>query len=126
MIVAGYGNHGGIVRSELELRQVRVPATLLALLLDTVSQSAVRRYAASDRYLLDTGLLGSLYQFIQQYVYQCFLETCTDVFLVLLHELRILGHLIPHEIKQGCLDTAETVVQTWNMRLGELEPVGVA
>ena len=125
MVIACNGNHSRIVRSKLELRQIRIPATFLALLLDTIPETAVRRNAATNGNLLDTCHLGRLDEFVQQNIYQCFLETCTDILLVLFHEIRILGHLIAHEIKERSLDATETVVQPRDMGLRELETVRI-
>ena len=112
-----YGDHSGIVGCELEFRKERGPSPLPAFLHDTGTKSTVRRHSSTDGYLLDSSIFGSLYQFIHQYVYQCFLETCTYVGLVLFHELGVDGHLIADKIKKRCLYAAETVVISRDMRL---------
>ena len=118
---ARHGNHGGIVRRKLELRQVGVPAALAAFRLYARAQAAVRGHAAADRHLLDPGLLRRLDQFVQQDVDQRLLERCAEVLLVLLQEVRIFRHLVPDEIEQRSLHAAETVIQSFNVRLRELE-----
>ena len=117
---SGNGDHGCIVGGELEFRQECRPSSLAALLFDTGAQTAVRRHSSTYRDLLDTSMLGSLDQLIHQYVYQCLLEACAYVLLVLLHELGILGHMVAHEVKQRSLYAAEAVVESGDMRLREL------
>ena len=123
---AGYGDHGGVVGGELELREIGVPAALFALLLDAGAQTAVGRDSPADGHFLDTGLPRGLDQLVHQDVYQRLLETGADVLLVLLHEVRILRHLVTDEIKQRSLHTAEAVVKPRNLRLGELEAGRIA
>ena len=116
----GYGYHCGIVGRELELRQECGPAPLASFLLDPRTESAVCRNASSYGYLLDTRMFSSLYELVHQDVDKSLLEAGADVRLVLLHELRIDRHLIAYKIQQRGLYTAEAVVESWNMRLGEL------
>ena len=121
MIITGNGDHRGIIRRELEFGKIGIPAALPALGDYTVAKSAVGRNTAANGNLLDAGLLGGLDKLIHQDIDQRLLERSADVLLVILHKRRILGHLVTHEIQQRSLDAAETVVQTGNVRLGELE-----
>ena len=123
---ARHGDHGGIVRRELELRQVGAPAALAAFRLDAAPQPAVRGHPAADRDLLDPGLLRRLDELVQQDVDQRLLERGAEVLLVLIEKVRIFRHLVTDEIEQRSLHAAETVVQAFDVRLGELEAVRVA
>ena len=116
---AGDSDHGGVIGCELELRKESGPSSLAALFLDTGTQAAVCRNASSDSYLPDACMLCSLNELVHQDIDESLLETCAYIGLVLLHELRIDGHLVTHEIQQRGLDSAEAVVETRNMRFRE-------
>ena len=62
-------------------------------------------------------MFRSLDQFIHQNIDQRFLEACTDIGLVLLHKVRIQGHLVTNEVQQRSLYAAETIVKTRDLRL---------
>ena len=62
-------------------------------------------------------MLGCLDELVHKDIDQGLLKTCANVSLVLFHELGIFSHLIAHEIKQRGLDSAETVVETRDVRL---------
>ena len=64
-------------------------------------------------------MLGSLDQLVHKDIDKGLLEAGAYIRLVLLHEFRILGHLITYKIQKRGLDSAEAIVETWDMRLGE-------
>ena len=99
------GYHSCIVRSKLELRKIGSPTTFLSLVLHTLAQTAVGGHSAANADFLYSCLFSCLHKFIHQYVDEAFLETGTDILLVFLHKLRVLGHFIADKIKKGCLDT---------------------
>ena len=94
------GYHCRVVSCELELRQEGCPASLLALLHDAGSESAVCRNASSDGYLLDSGVFGRLDELVHKDIDECLLEAGTDVSLVLLHKVRVKSHLVAHKVKK--------------------------
>ena len=100
MVISGNRNHSRIVCSKLEFRQIRVPATFLALECDPFAEAAVGRYSAANGNLPYAGLLRRLDELVQQYVNEGFLEAGADILLVLLHEFRVLGNLVPDEVEQ--------------------------
>ena len=117
---AGNCDHSRIVGSELELRQECRPSPLASLLFDSGAQTAVRRHSSTNRNLLDASMFRCLYELIHQDIDQGLLEAGAYISLVLLHELRILRHLVTHEVQERCLDTAEAIVEARYMRLREL------
>ena len=115
------GYHSGIVRSELEFRQISSPAPLPAFFRDCRPQPAVRRYASAYCHLTDTGGFRRLYKLVHKYLYESPLKTCANIFLILLHEFRVQSQLVAHEIQKRSLYAAETVVITGNVRLGKMK-----
>ena len=89
MVIAGNCYHCRIVGGELELGKECPPAPLLAFENDSLPEGAVGRYASAYADVLDAGLRGGLDEFVQQNVYQGFLERGTEVTLVLLDEVRV-------------------------------------
>ena len=119
-------NHSGIVRSKLEFRQIHIPSPLPAFFGQSIAQPAVGRDSSAHCHFLYSRLLRRLDQLVHKDFYKRPLESCTDILLVLLHEIRIFGYPVPDKIEQRCLDPAETVVQPRNMRLCKMETVRVA
>lgn len=125
MKISGNGYHGSIVRSELELRKIGSPPAFLSFFRDRGTQSAIGGNSATYGYLPDAGGLGGLDEFVHKNLYQSPLEAGTDIFLVLLQELRIIGHAVADEIQKRGLDSAETVVITGHVRFREMESVRI-
>src|SRR5574344_2229860 len=98
MEITGNGNHCGIVSSKLKFRKICIPASLASFFFNSIAQSAMCRYSATYCYLLDACHCNCLDQLVHKDIDKSFLEARANIFFVLLHELRIFGHLVTDEV----------------------------
>lgn len=110
--VAGDGDHRGVVRRELEFRQVGVPLSFGALPFDGRAQSGVGRYAAGYGDFTDVVLFGRLDELAQQDVDDRALERGAEVGLVPFDEIGVFVHPIAEEIEKRNLVSTERVIES--------------
>ncbi len=110
--VAGDGDHRGVVRRELEFRQVGVPLSFGALPFDGRAQPGVGRYAAGDGDFADVVLFGRLDELAQQDVDDRALERGAEVGLVPFDEIGVFVHPIAEEIEKRNLVSTERVIES--------------
>ena len=76
--------------------------------------------------MLDASGLGRLAQLVHQHLYDGTLKARRYISLVLLDEVRVFSHPIPQLIKKRCFQSAEAIVETGYMWLGEFISLGIA
>ena len=57
-------------------------------------------------------LLNGQPKFLHQYIYDGVLQTCRDVFLVMLDKVWVFGHPLSHIIKERGFQSRETIVES--------------
>ena len=94
-VVAGDGNHGGIVRAELEPGDVRVPTFFFPKLFKAEAQSSVGGDAPGNGDFPDSRLSGGQMQFFSQNADDAGLHRGADVGQVGADEIRLFPGFVP-------------------------------
>lgn len=100
LVVAGDGNHRGIVGGEDALGDERLEAVTTGIVLDGGTHTAVGRHTAADGDDLDAGGLDGLAELIHQNLDDGALQRGSQVGLVLLDKVGILLECIAQGIKE--------------------------
>ena len=90
------------------------------MIVESVAQSVVSRNATSHCHMLNACLLNGKTKFLHQYVDDSVLKTCCKVVLVMLHKVGVVLNPLAQTIKERSLQSAETIVQTRNVRFCKL------
>ena len=85
-MIAGNGDHAGIVRAILKRGDVGFPSILFSICLQSFSQATVGRYTAGDANGSDAGFKSSRFYFIQQNFNDPLLNRGADVGQIFLDE----------------------------------------
>ena len=96
------------------------------MIAEGVAKSVVGTHATSKGHMLDTRLLYRQAQFLHEDAHDGMLERGGKVFLVMLHEVGVFLYPVSEIIEERRLKTAETIVESWYVRLAELICLGVA
>ena len=118
-IIASNANHGCVVGSVAELRDVNCPTILLSMFMESVAQTVVCRHAASHSHMLDACLLDSLTKLVHKNVDDGKLKTGSKVVLVMLHKVGIINNPLSLAVKKRCLKTAKAVIKPRDVGLSK-------
>ena len=92
----------------------------------SILESGVCRHSARYRHLFDACVLRRLDEFLHQSFDDVFLDGSAQIGLVFLDEILVFLQFVSQKIQETGLQSAEAVVVAWDVRLAELERVGVA
>ena len=120
LVVARYAYHCSIVGSIAELRNIDSPAITLGIIVERITQSVVGRNTTCHSHMLYACLLHGKAQFLHQYVNDSVFKTRCKVVLVMLNKVRIVLNPLTQTIQERSLQSAETIVQTRNVRFSKL------
>ena len=126
LVVAGDGDHRGVVGGEDALGDEGAQAVATGIVLDGSTHATVGRDAAANGDGLDAGVLDGAAELVHKYLDDGALQRGGQVSLVLLDEVGVVLERVAQGVQEGRLQSAKTVVVTIHMRFGKFEGLAVA
>jgi len=124
--IAADGDHGRVVGGQIQRREEDIAVVTFREVNHGVAQAGIRRHAARQHQILAIALLESFLHLVGQRFNDGMLDRSRQIMDILVNEVGILLEIVAHEIEERGLQSAEAVIQTWQVRNGKLEALRVS